>query len=160
MAETKSKFAEVSLSLFSGLTSLAGSIIDAEQTAAAQEFNASIARSQQIIIEASRKLERRREKKRARFFLSTQNALSAKSGVMLSGSPIDVIEDTAREFELDSIINDINASIRSSRLGSEVVQRKFRAKQARAGGLRRAGTTLLETAADVSKIIGKEKDEP
>ncbi len=143
------------MSAFAGITGIAGSILAGETAALTQETNIAIARSQQRILAARRKLEKSRDKKRAKQFLGRQNALFAKAGVTLEGSPIDVIEDSARELEFDSIIKDINANIENSRLESEIGQRGFAARTARAGGIRRAGTTLLETAADVFGKIPK-----
>ena len=118
---------------------------EAGAQAQAEEFNIGVARQEQKISIASRKLEKVREKKRAVTFLSRQQALSAKSGVTLSGSPLDVMRDTAEELELDILIGDINASIEQSRLESEVGIRGIQAEEIRRAGKIRAGTTLLET---------------
>ncbi len=146
------------MSAFAGITGIAGDLLSAETAALTQETNAAIARGQQRILRARRKLEKSRDKKRARQFLGRQNALFAKAGVTLEGSPIDVIEDSARELEFDSIIKDINANIENSRLESEIGQREFAASAARAGGIRRAGVSLLETAADVASKIPEKDD--
>ncbi len=121
---------------------------ESEQQAQAEEFNIGVARQEQKISIASRKLEKTRERKRARTFLSRQQALTAKSGVTLSGSPLDVMRDTAEELELDILIGDINASIEQSRLESEVGTREIQADEIRRAGKIRAGTTLLSTGLD------------
>ena len=142
-------------SLFAGITDIVGNIFEGQSAALTQETNAAIARSQQRILKARRKLQKSRDKKTARRFLGRQNALFAKAGVTLEGSPIDVIEDSARELEFDSIIKDINFNIESSRLESEIAQRGIAAKSARAGATRRAGVSLLETISDVFGKIPK-----
>ena len=118
---------------------------EAEAQAQAEEFNIGVARQEQKISIASRKLEKVREQKAGRAFLSRQQALTAKSGVTLSGSPLDVMRDTAEELELDILIGDINASIEQSRLESEVGIRGIQAEEIRRAGKIRAGTTLLAT---------------
>jgi len=109
----------------------------------AEQFNIGVAKQEQQIEEASRELDKTREKKQLTQILSTQQAMVAKSGVTSEGSPLLVMRDTAAQGELDILVGDINSSINQSRLQSEVEQRGVSITQERAAGKIRAGKTLL-----------------
>lgn len=141
------------ISLAGGILQSIGEFQEGEARAQAQEFNASIARNEIKIGQAARDLERKRERRKLENFLSTQQALFAKSGVKLEGSPIDVLEETATQGELDILIADINESINQSRLQSEIEQRGIAAGAARRTGRIRAGKTLLTTAVKTAGLF-------
>lgn len=137
--------------------------------------NASVARQEIGIIRAKRKLSIGREKKAARKVLSTQEAMFAKAGVALTGSPLDVMQESLENLELDIMIGDINAEIEASRLQSEVEHRKILAEQeritaeqhrvagreAKRAGKLRAGATLLTSAASFgSKMYAPKTPSP
>ncbi|KKL86659.1 hypothetical protein LCGC14_1942550, partial [marine sediment metagenome] len=119
-----------------------------------------IAKQEILISRASRELERGREKKDIARIIGTQQALFTKAGVTLEGSPLDVIQQTAENLELDVLIGDINARIRESRLSSEVSQRRIAASAARSRGVSRAGATLLSTVAKTGKLFAPAPKKP
>jgi len=138
-----------------------------------QELNAQLARGDaQItqadikISQAKRNLERGREQTTLKRFVSTQDALYAKAGVTLSGSPIAVIEETTAEGELDIIINDINARMEQTELQRqadsleiEALQRETAADRARSTGRTRAGLTLLTSGTKFASNFFEPKDD-
>lgn len=138
-----------------GLFQVAGAIQEGQSIADAEDFNATIAQQEILISKATRQLERGREKEDIARFIGTQQALFAKSGVTLEGSPLDVIQQSAENLELDVLIGDINARIRESGLASEVSQRKIAARAAKSRGVSRAGATLLSTVEKTSKLFAK-----
>ena len=125
-----------------------------------QNLNAQLAEQDALLTQAdikiskaSRDLTRKRERRTLKRFVSTQNALFAKAGVTLSGSPIAVIEETIAEGELDIIINDINANLdqielqrQADKYGFEAGQSRAAGKSAASAGRTRAGLTLLSSA--------------
>lgn len=131
------------LILGGGILKSIGQRQEAESRAQALEFNATVAEQEGIISVKKRQLEKGQEEKSLKTFISFQRATFAKAGVTLSGSPIQVIEESAAAGELDIIIGDINASIEQSRLQSESEIRRAEAKSRRATGKTRAGLTLL-----------------
>ncbi len=137
-----------SIALAGGGISALGQFQEGQAQARGEEFNASVARQEQAIIDAKRKVERKTERRSKERFISAQAANFAKAGVALTGSPLDVIEDSTANLELDIILNDISASIQRSRLESEVEQSKIQAARARAAGTTRAGLTLLEAGVE------------
>ncbi len=137
---------------FAGL-GLGAKIVEAEAIrqeskaqARAEEFNAQVAQGEIKISRATRKLAKGREKDKLKSFVAEQEALYAKAGVTLSGSPITVIEETIAQAELDIIIGDINAKIEQSRLESEVARRELSAEQIRRTGKTKALLTIIDGA--------------
>jgi len=133
--------------LVGGITSAVGSYMEGETAAAAEESNAALARAESRLVTTSRNLIRKREKRELASYISSQRALSAKSGVLLSGSPLEAMQASAEAGELDIIINDINSRMQADRLQTEASMREASAYSARATGFMRAGTTLLSSAA-------------
>ena len=149
---------------------------EAEQTAQAQEFaaraelfNSSVAREEGKLAQAKAKLDIVRRRKKAVSLVSEQEALFAKSGVTLEGSPLLIIEDTIAQAELDILITQFNADVAESRAESEAQQaelaaeqRRGDAKQERTAGRLRTTTTLLSAAEELlqsSVFRKKEKEE-
>lgn len=138
------------LILGGGILGFIGQRQEAEARAQSLEFNATVAEQEAEISKKIRELEKGQEEKRLKSFISTQQALFAKSGVTLSGSPLAVIEESAAAGELDIIIGNINASIEQSRLQSEADIRRAEAKSRIATGKTRAGLTLLSTGLQIA----------
>lgn len=105
-----------------------GSVEDAEAEAKATEYNSALQLRESRIEEARRRRIARRE-------LSSQRVAFAKSGVLLEGSPLELLADNAAEFERDSI--EVGISARST----AELDRK-RAKNIQKQG-RRAATAQL-----------------
>lgn len=139
------------IGLIGGGIQALGQVQEGFAEARAEEFNISVARQEQGIIAAKRKVERKREVRAKERFISSQVAAFAKAGVELTGSPLDVIEDSASQLELDIILSDINASIQRSSLESEAELRGIQAQRARATGVTRAGLTLLEEGIEFAR---------
>ncbi len=142
------------LILGGGILQSIGQRQEAESRAQALEFNATVAKQEGIISVKKRELERGQEEKRLKTFVSSQRAIFAKAGVTLSGSPIQVIEESTAAGELDIIIGDINASIEQSRLQSESEIRRAEAKSRRATGKTRVGLTLLTSGLQAGQAQG------
>lgn len=97
------------LSLAGTVASVVGTIQSANATAAASEYNAKIADRDAYVADQNRQLavqqaeidaaDKRRENRRV---LSSIRATYGASGLELAGSPLDVLEDTAVEQELDA----------------------------------------------------------
>lgn len=120
-----------------------GEIIAGKAEAQALKYNAAISRQEAKIVEDKQILETKRLMKRKRDILSTQRALFSKSGVLLEGSPLEVIRDTEAEIEMDDLINRYNRDIEKSRFLSEAKIREREAGIAERVGRRRARRTIL-----------------
>jgi hypothetical protein len=89
------------------------------------------------------------ERTRARRFRSAQLARFSKAGVLMTGTPLDVLEETAVQQEKDALAIRYGGEVRSARALSEGRLAKQRGKQAMIGGVTKAasavaGSTLLE----------------
>lgn len=137
------------LSLLGGAFTAAGQIQESASVAAVEESNAAVATSEGIIAESTGKFEAKRIRKEKRIFTSEQEASFAKAGVKLTGSPLEVLEDTIATFEEDAILTEQNAQIEKSRLTSEAETKSRRAREIREAALPRAAATLLQVGAAV-----------
>jgi len=142
-----------------GITAI-GEIQEAQQRAEAEEFNADVSRQQADMIKARGRLDIMRQKKTAIALRGTQEALYSKSGVVLTGSPLMVIEESAANAELDILLTEFNVFAEESRARSEAMEREMRAKAERRIGYIRAGKTLLTTAAEVALLFPGKKTVP
>lgn len=84
--------------------------------------------------QAYREQRQRDQQQRA---LGTARAIVASSGLMLTGSPLAVYEDTVRQTELDIIAQRYESNLRARALGEEVTQRRYAADVLRYGGRER-----------------------
>lgn len=75
------------------------------------EYNAAVSRANAAAIRSAADIEIERQKKTAKAFKSGQMAGYASAGVKLTGSPLNVMIDTATEFAMDRAITDYNANI-------------------------------------------------
>lgn len=92
-----------------GVVDAVGAAREGEANAQAQEYSAETARANKVIADQDRRLavktaqidaaDRTRENRRT---LSSIRAAYGMSGGDLSGSPLDVLQDTAMELELDT----------------------------------------------------------
>ncbi len=137
---------------------------------ATTDYNAAIARSQADQYRKVGEFERariaeagafeaeklRRQKKR---MTGTQRALYAKSGVLIAGSPLEVMADTASQYELDIAVSRYGTAsdIALSKYKTEVATRRYgyearyqnwlSGEYKRAGYVEMAGTLLTGAAA-------------
>ncbi len=124
-----------------------GEIQEAKKRAEIEEVNADESRQRAEMIKVRGRLDVMRQKKQAITLRSTQEALFSKAGVVLSGSPLQVIQDSAAEAELDILLTEFNTFAEASRATSMAEERDRLAKAERRIGRVRAGKTLLTSAA-------------
>ncbi len=139
----------------------------AEAEARAQEVNAMIAEMQAKQVETSAEYERKKLEREKRRMLGRQRALYAKAGVLsFEGSPLEVMADTATQYEMDIAANQYNASILARRYRYEASYRRNLssyysqlAPSYRIGGFIRGGATLLTSDLFKSRpTVKKEND--
>ena len=148
-------FAGTALSAF-------GQVQAGQQAAAAAEYNAAVARNNQIIADrqAEDALKRgqvaeEEQRRRTRAMAGTQRAALAASGIQLDqGSPVDILSDTAQFGELDALTIRNNAEreaygyrVQGMNFGAEAGLQQSRAGSAMSSALIGAGGTLLSGAA-------------
>jgi len=112
------------------------------------ESNAQILDDQADIIKQGAKLDEFRKRKQLKQFVGTQTASHAKSGVEFTGSPLDVIQDTVANAELEISIGKFNSEVASRRKKSEAGRTRFAGEAAGKAGTIGALSTVLSSAGD------------
>jgi len=127
------------------------------QMAAQESLNANIGRQNAVAIQQSGQFDIDRQKRQQAQLIGRQRALTAKSGVRFSGSPLDVMSDTIAETELDMAVTRYNTDIASRRALSGAGYSDFLAgsyktqgQVAQSESLWKAGSTLLTSGANIS----------
>lgn len=121
-----------------------GQVRAGKQQAAAEEYNARVAESQIKAVQTASASEQAKLNRQKSQMLSSQRAAYAKAGVRLDeGSPLEVMADTATEYELDLATSRYNANVQTNQLQSEANYRRQVGKQAKMSGYYGAGATLL-----------------
>lgn len=144
-------------SVVSGAISAVGAMQSANAQAQAAEYNAKVQERNAIIADNNRRLnirqaevaveDKRRETRRT---LSSIRAAYGNSGLDLAGSPLDVLEDTAIESELDAQriefqgrVANREGAIQVLGLQEDAQLNRMNAKNAkRAGGIAAAGAFI------------------
>jgi len=139
-----------------------GQIQAGQQAQAAANYNAAVARNNEIIAgrQAEDALKRGQvaedeQRRRTRAMAGTQRAALAASGVQLDqGSPVDILSDTAQFGELDALTIRNNAEreaygyrVQGMNFGAEAGLQQSRASSAMTSAAIGAGSTLLSGAA-------------
>lgn len=122
----------------------ASALMQAKAQSVAAKFNAELAQRQAEEMRARGELEKYRINRQKRRLLGRQRALYAKVGVRYDeGSPLEVLADTAAQFELDKAISDYNTQAGIGYYTTKAALNRYAARQARYSGLAKAGMTLL-----------------
>ncbi len=146
----------MALDLLGGLgtgTSILGSITKAfgqfqtsKEVQLVNELNAAVARANASAIMTSGEFDVLSLQKRKKRLISAQKAGYSKSGVRLEGSPIEVMIDSAAQYETDILISKYNTKVQeiSANLIGQVSG--IQAKTAKTTGKLNMASTLLSTA--------------
>lgn len=124
----------------------------------ASKYNAEIARQtserEATMVEASGALDASRQRKKVSRLVGTQKAQYGGAGVELTGSPLDVMINTAGEGELDAQIMEYNTRVKASTLRYQG-QAQGAYDEKLAGIYERSGTTnMVSTLLTQGATIG------
>ena len=120
-----------------------GNFREGQDAAEAGEYNARIGREEAALTEQAGALQASRQREQVSRLIGAQKAITAGSGIELTGSPIDVMMDTAAEGEFDAQIIEYNTRIQAARLRSGSTRDIELARASRTSGIFRAGSTIL-----------------
>jgi len=126
-----------------------GAYSEGQDAAEASRYNAEISRQEATLAEASGALDASRQRKQVSRLIGTQKAGYAGAGVELTGSPLDVMINTANEGELDAQIIEYNAKVRSMGAMSQANYDEKLAGIYERSGVFKAGSTLLTSASNI-----------
>lgn len=148
----------VTLALIGTAVSVGGSVLTGIQGAAAGRAQAKVAKQQAELERRSATTEERNERERARRFRSSQLARFSKAGVLTTGTPSNVLEQTAEAQERDALSIRFGGKVRQSQALSQAALAKQAGSQALIGGFTKAGSTLLGSGAFArkpkTKVVG------
>lgn len=127
---------------------VSGSYTESRAQEEALLYNAKVARDQALIVGQSGAYNKARLKKRARILLATQTARYAKSGVRFDrGTPVDVMANSAAEYELDILAEDYNTKVEMMRLENQAQLDEIKARSTKSAGNTGIASTLLQQGA-------------
>lgn len=167
----------IPLIIASGVMQAGSQISAGYQASSASRYNAMVAEAKGKALQTSADFETQALEKQSAFetarilgekaaFVSEQRAGFAKGGVRVDvGTPLEVMAETAAEFELDLAANRYNLALTKERIRydtevgvaqskSEAAQHRLLAKSQKRAGFYQAGTTLLSTGASAYSLKG------
>ena len=112
------------------------------------DFNADVLNQRAQAERQSQVLLENQKRKILRDQIGTQVATVGKSGVRLTGSPLDVIEDSIANAEMDIAIDKYNSEVSARGFETDARLEKVRAKQSATQSFLKAGGTFLSLAAE------------
>jgi hypothetical protein len=142
-----------------------GQIQAGQAAKAAGDYNAAVARNNQIVAErqaqdalARGEVAETEQRRKVRMLASSQRAALGASGVQLdAGTPLDLLGDTAAMGELDALTIRNNAEreaygyrVQGVNFGAEAGLQTMRGNNAMSGALMSAGGTVLSGAGNVA----------
>ena len=107
------------------------------------EFNSAVKRQEAQLAQISGDAARDRLRRQRKTFGAKQVAAFAKAGVRLTGSPLQVLADTAAELEFDILIEDFNTRVAILNANTAADFELIKGQQAVTAGFISAGATLL-----------------
>ena len=134
----------------SAATTAIGAIREGNAAEATAEAQAQIAEQQaqgQRNVAQFQVAQERRERRRA---LGQQVAQLGSQGTALTGQPIDLLADTAKQDELALQAIRFQSEIGARDLENDAALTRFRGRQARSDGIFKAGTALLTGGTEIA----------
>ena len=110
------------------------------------QYNARVAENRKIALQQQADLDVKRHRERVKRVKASQQVAFLKSGVQLSGTPVDVITDTEARGLLDEKIIRFNAAQGIAAAETEAALSVAEGEQAFQSGLIDAGTSILSGA--------------
>jgi hypothetical protein len=126
-----------------GIVNAAGNLRAGESAAQANEYNAEIAGQNAILARQQAKEEERRARIQGRKQLGAARAAIGASGVTAEGSPLDVLEESARNAELDALTIRHAGEVKAVGFENQKNIYLYQAKESRAAGRISAAGSLL-----------------
>lgn len=128
-----------------------GQFSEGQKSEEAEEYNAQIAEQEAELTREKSKLNEFRSRKQLKAFTGSQRAAFAGAGVQFTGTPLDVMQDTMANAELDIAINKFNSEQDARRFEDEAFRRRKFGKAAAQSGAVAGGSTLLQGAGEFAQ---------
>jgi hypothetical protein len=134
-----------------------GQIQQGKSQAAQAEYNAKLAKRNAKSARESAEYEARQKRRGTARLIGRQRALYAKAGVTMEGSPLDVLQETAAQGEMDALMIERGYAQQEAAYKSQSELAKMRARNYRQQGYFGAGSTLLTGGGQIMGGYGGKK---
>lgn len=133
----------VTIALVATAVSSAGQLYSGYQQSKAASYNAKVQEQAAVAAEQKAEYDETAHRQRVQSILSSQRALYGKSGVELTGSPLLVLEDTAKQGEMDALAIRYGGDVEAAQQRSGAALSKMQSSSALTSGVLGAGSSLL-----------------
>lgn len=116
------------------------------------KYNAKVAENNAIASRQQAAANAEAQQRDARMRIGQMEANYAASGVSLEGSPLEILEQSARNSEMDRLNILYGGELRAGNYGAEAQLNKSRASSAMTSGFIRAGSELMSGAARYGQL--------
>lgn len=130
-----------------------GAIQQGRAASAAANYNASVSERNAQIEEMQAAEDAERSRRATRRRLGAMRAAYGASGVALEGSPMDVLEDSYAEGELDALTIQYQGRMAAMNSRENARLERMRGRASKTAGYLKAGTSLLTGAANVASMV-------
>mgnify|MGYP000855960130 CR=1 FL=1 len=128
-----------------------GSLQQGEAGKAAADYNSQVAEENAVTARQQAKEQARRESISSEKLLGQMRAGYGASGVTMSGSAMDVLQESAANAELDRLTTLYAGDVKATAYKNESRLEKFKGNQAQTAGQIGAAAALLDGAAKMGK---------
>lgn len=140
---------ETALLIGGTAVSAIGSIQQGNAAKQAANFNAQVANNNAIAARQNAAANAKRQEREARLRAGANRAAAGASGIQLSGSVLDLLEDNAMEEELDRLTILHQGELQASGLESSATLLRAEGSAAQRAGFAGAASTLLSGASEL-----------
>lgn len=130
-----------------------GAIRQASAESNAAKFNAQVAENNARIARQNAVENAARQRRENQRRLGAIRAGFGASGISLEGTPLDVLEDSAAEAELDALTIEHQGALEAAGFSSSAALSRTRARSAKQAGFVKAGTALLTGGTEISRQL-------
>ncbi|GIW60585.1 MAG: hypothetical protein KatS3mg087_1651 [Patescibacteria group bacterium] len=132
--------------------SAASTVMSTISSVREQRFNAALQEAQARMFEQRAKIEKQQVDREKRRLLGRQRALFLKSGVLLEGTPLELLAETEAEFELEKQTREFNLATQASLARSRAKEIKRGIVPTIIGGALSVGGDLVNFSIAKSKL--------
>jgi len=135
----------------SGILGYKGNMASAKAARQVGEYNAVVAENEKVLLQRATRQKEANLRKSAERLQGTQRVATAKSGIQMSGSPLEALKDTFFNTELDAIGIRYAGSIEEAAKINEAAMARTTGRAQAAQFRTAAYTSLLESGAKAYK---------
>lgn len=128
------------------VVSAVGAVRSAQANSAAANFNAQVSERNAVVARQQAAADEARQRSITQRRLGSIRAAYGASGVTMEGTPLDLLEDSAAQAELDALTIRYKGELAAIGAGDDATLQRARAKSAREEGTWRAASALTSAA--------------